>query len=353
MLDIKMLDTSLKLKAIGRLSVTQHPFLKLINAQIDYEQYFSLKSNAECECFSKEGLIKLNKIRRMQLSSEADLPNSVTLTFLRKVKISEVITQLGKNSLLYFNLRRRGKLNIGDMNVEDLHSIERFIHKDIAHAVRRAVATQVRVETHNHVLSIMNCSKNVNILTSTSKAIRDCLSTNAPICLYKFGSVMTPVENNTWCHSLRKVTSVRHRGTLLRVAHGDIYSKTRLWRFGLSLNPNCPRCGELDDPQHKVLNCQYVRLIWRETMNLTDKLRNQRNSGVNDIIENKVLGASSDTSPLVLTVHAEILQRILALKEDMIYLIRPKHFVKLTIENLTRCEKNEENKSALANLLND
>ena len=161
---------------------------------------------------------------------------------------------------------------------------------------------------------------------------------------------MTPIENRNWCFSLRKMTSSKLKGLLLRVAHGDIYSNDRLFRFGMRESPECTRCGNPDSIHHKTISCHYTKLIWKECFKVTDK---QRLNNAEDIIENKILGAMPNTKPLVLTIHAEILRRILGLKDDATYLVRPKHLVLIALKGLLIVEKKNENKNALMEMIED
>ena len=68
-------------------------------------------------------------------------------------------------------------------------------------------------------------------------------------------------------------------------------------------------------------------------------------------IKEKALGTTVDSNLELLTIHAEILNRIMLLKDDARYLIRPKVFVKLGIAHLLKMEKNSKIKRNLEGLL--
>ena len=166
---------------------------------------------------------------------------------------------------------------------------------------------------------------------------------------------MTPQENLTWGLNLTKVTNTKHKSTLLRTAHGEIYTKEKLARFGLIESPECPRCNEVETLRHKLIECAYVNRIWVTVFNYTDRLKLARLGPTHVDVgqENKILGATIDTNPAILAIHAEIIQRILSLKDDATFLLRPITMVRQAIKLIRALEKNENIKEELNQLLND
>ena len=184
----------------------------------------------------------------------------------------------------------------------------------------------------------------------TSKEIRQELVVADPVCIFKFGAIGPPSISLNWGYALSKVTSVRHKSCILRVAHGEIYTKERLHRFGLTDNPNCPRCGNLEDLEHKFITCDYVERIWREAFKFINKINPV---DPNESKANLILGLVKGTQPLNLSIQAEILQRIMYLKDEANYLIRPKTLVKRAIELLAKRELDKKVKDQLNNLFSD
>ena len=140
---------------------------------------------------------------------------------------------------------------------------------------------------------------------------------------------------------------------VLRVAHGEIYTKVKLHRFGLIDSPNCPRCTEDDTLIHKFFACPYTRQIWSQTIRLTNKLRiNPIDLNTLDYEDPSVfLATNIDDNQGTLTVHSEILKRILSLKDDQDHLIRPKVMVNLAVKHLIKREKDGALKEQLKTLL--
>ena len=92
----------------------------------------------------------------------------------------------------------------------------------------------------------------------------------------------------------------------------------------------------------------YVEKIWNETFKVTGKLYHPH-GGLDR--SSKILGTEVGTDYAVLAIHAETLLRILQLRDEADYLLRPQIFVRLVIEHLTRREVNEAMSQNLKDLL--
>ena len=156
---------------------------------------------------------------------------------------------------------------------------------------------------------------------------------------------MTPLEVSNWGNNIKRLSCVRHKNTLLRAAHGEIYSRNKLLRYGLSNDDICPRCHESEDQRHKLIECPYVARIWKRVFELTNVQENHVER------ENQILGAYKECNVTKLTVHAEVLARILSLKDKETYIIHPKTFVRHAILYLTKKERKNEIKTELEALL--
>ena len=327
--------------------------LTLVREKIDFMNYLFLKINSPEESFSNEGVKILVEARKKKLL-ECDPNNcSLALQFLKNTKIIDTISDRGVNSLAFFQVRRAGKRFIKDLTQEDFEHLSFFMDRSLVPYLKKARSHIQNINIEMRTVSIITERETIDLKKLTSRQIREKIAPPCPILVYKIGAVMTPAENASWCYSLKKVVSVRHRNVLLRAAHGDIYSKSRLYRFGLAEDPQCPRCPEIDDVQHKLLNCTYVRRIWEEVYRVSNRLKPVNQNLEANFSENKMLGASINTTPLVLTLHAEILLRINALKENALFMIRPKNFVKNAVDNLIMCERSSTNRNLLIDAKNE
>ena len=152
----------------------------------------------------------------------------------------------------------------------------------------------------------------VNLNNLSTKSLREARCTEADklICMYKIGLILTPGEVLSWTGKIRKLTSVRHRSTLLRIAHGEIYSNSRLYRFGLIDSPKCENCDcQLETIEHKIIECQAAKNSWRELNRFKLKL----NLRVGPITLEEIMGTRVDEKDkLTLAFNAELLQVIIS-----------------------------------------
>jgi hypothetical protein len=68
--------------------------------------------------------------------------------------------------------------------------------------------------------------------------------------------------------TLKKVTNVKHKNTMLRILNGDIFCKERLFRFKMISNNICDRCGEIGTSQHMLMDCPEANKIWLHLRNI-------------------------------------------------------------------------------------
>lgn len=185
--------------------------------------------------------------------------------------------------------------------------------------------------------------------TLTSKQIRTYSEPPVPIRQFKIGLNLETGRSLTWLYKVNKLNSIKHKNIIMRVVRGDVYTKEKLHRYGLTDNPNCPRCGQIETLAHKVLVCPYVKRITKELIVRTNKLRINQIIPTNVTLE-QLLGID-ESDILTLTIHCEVLMRIVMLKDNEPYLLMPKVLVSSAIKYLGNCEKNLEHKQLLKSLL--
>ena len=309
-------------------------------------EFFFPKQDHNFEAFSNKAIELVKSIRHKLLRDSSKLNQSAVVRLIREIRLSDLINERGKISIAYNSLRIQNKRRIKDLNNRDVNSLSHFINRDILDQIVRAANVRIpQVET-NHDYSLENKGKFIDISKESSKSIRCAISPSEPLCVHKFGTILTPAEAIQWGHNLKRLTSVRNRNTILRVAHGDIYTKAKLFRYSLEDNPLCPRCGQYEDLEHKFVTCDYVQRIWNIIFNVTCP-----NMTPDTPIENKILGALTGATPVLVTIHSEILLRILMLRSDQDYLLRPSHFARLAITKILNCEKDHKVKNEVKSLL--
>ena len=138
---------------------------------------------------------------------------------------------------------------------------------------------------------------------------------------------------------------------MLRIAHGDVYTKEKLHRFSLADNDKCPRCDGVETLRHKFIECPYVKRIWARAKDYIIKL-SEPITGAMDVTQ-VTMSTAIGNSLASMTLNAEILQTILYLNPDQNFLIHPKNLVHMALKNLARKEGNVRIKRQFIALLNE
>ena len=126
---------------------------------------------------------------------------------------------------------------------------------------------------------------------------------------------------------IKKLTNVKLKGIILRAIHGDIYSGTRLKKFGMTDTDNCPRCSLPETIQHQLFECSYVKKLW----DISTKITSIDNVSLNDI-----LGHNRLHDKLTITIHSEIIRNLLAIERPTTNQIS---IVKSVVNRLSIVEK--------------
>ena len=347
MLDIAEMDRGIKLRALGRLMQSSHPFLSRIRDKLSINRFFYPKVDTTLDAVTVIAVELMGSERRKLWDAPKDSLDLQSWKLIHDIKLQDCVSAIGKNSIVYFNLRLAGVVKLGDLNQIQLSSIERFMKRNLATKCSDLIPLNLNLipqqaPNHNHLIFLGN--KLLSLPSLSSKIIRLGIAEPEPICLYKSGLILSPVETLNWASKVAKLTSVRHRNTLLRIAHKELYTKEKLFRYGLIDSPTCPRCDQIEDFEHRLFRCDYVSRIWNETLRLSLKLNTGGQPHNGDTLV-RILGANIESSIATLTLHSEIILRILSVPDDANFLIRPKKFVELTIKSLIRKEKGKTQNS--------
>ncbi len=322
-----------------------HPFITLLREKLNLTNYFNPVCKVNIDEVVTKGLSLLASDRDKLWGNKGLNSNVGLLWTIANTKIRDVLSKQGRESVVFFILQRT-ITKISELSPRQLDQLARYIKPEKLEKIKLALGFNLAGRQQATLATqffINGVSKPLE--KCTSKEIRMSRAGHDPIKDYKFGLNLEPMEALNWGFKLTKLTSVRHRASILRVAHGDIYTKVRLKRFGLADRDECPRCDETETLTHKIYECPYTSRIWdevalqlRQTMS-QDKAKNIMGAGANESLAN-------------LTIKAEVLNRILQLKDEYTFLIHPKKFVKLAIEAVGKKETKRELKEEINDLLN-
>ena len=126
---------------------------------------------------------------------------------------------------------------------------------------------------------------------------------------------------------INRMTNIKLKTTLLRSIHGDIYCGTRLKRFGMSESDECVRCKNPETIEHQLFTCAYNKKLWQLSTRLTS---------IPALSLNDILGHNPLHDKATLTLHAEIISRLLAIERPQIDQIK---LLKSVVTKLSIVEK--------------
>ena len=316
MLDIGCLDESLKLRALGRVLNTIHPLLSMIKDKLDLSDYFHPIGGTPSEEVSKRG-IELLAIDRKKLWLQEERVNKMGYNkLIGSVKLKNILTPNGRNSIPYFMLTVNGKKRLSQLSRREWHSIRGYSKQTALNSQveelfnRNLINTQIELTQEESTLYPTKKAF-ANLACLTSKSLRENRHEPDQICIFKAGLILTPGESLNYFNKVRRLTCTRQKNTLLRSVHGDIYTREKLFRFGLIESPICEFCDQVETLEHKLIVCERANRIWTIVLEATDKLRLTLTQAANEDFLQRIFGACLDTNLAIITIHAEIIQRLL------------------------------------------
>ena len=319
MLDIKELDRGIKLKSYGRLLTSSHPFITLLKSKSNLTNFFDV-SAPKIESVLTEALkfLKEDRLKILEWDIGLQQSNLDLIAAVRNIAIKDVLTPAGRQSVAFLLLRANSQLGINirvkDLTPNDLNHLTMHIKNRSIFRLLQASSTLNVPEVVERQPSLYPTKTgHLGDLRKLSiKEIREArmIETEKIICMYKIGLALTPGEVLSWTSKIRKLTSVRHRSILLRIAHGEVYSNSRLFRFGLITSPGCENCDcDLETIAHKIVECQAAKESWKE-LNLA-KVKLGLQTG--QISLEGIMGTGiANKDKLSLVLNAELLQVIIS-----------------------------------------
>ena len=315
-MDIRELSESLDLRSYGRLITSDHPFFSQIKDLLNASDFFKVEMNACADQKLKNSLRLLNVNRNKVLSWPIAnvLTNSALRTILSNMLIGKLLTRQGKLSLHYFAIHQRAQHpRVKDLTINEFRTIERFIEKPelrriLGSLIGNRVAYDLRFNDKEVYVSSNGSILNISTMSSGSLRRNQAVDEDKIICLYKIGLALDPGEVLSWTNQLKKLTSTRHKNIILRVAHGDIFSNSRLCKFGLRDTANCANCPEaVETIQHRIMECPLALETWHKVKEAKQALGLQ---AMTDFSIENLLGAKDRMNKVELAINAEVLHKL-------------------------------------------
>ena len=261
---------------------------------------------------------------------------------MRKIILSsnleDLLTPAGKNTMAYFVITRRLRhATISQLTTREFASLERFlIYPELRPVIRELLVNNLPIDgglDKLHVCQVRGRRlADVSKLTSKQIRVRHCRDEDQMICIYKTGVILTPGEVLAWTLNMKKLTSTRHKNILLRLAHGDIFSNSRLHKFGLKDTSNCANCQEpIETIMHRVVECPKANATWAK---LGEVRRLLKLKDISDFTIENLIGAKDKLTKIELALQAEVILKLTSRSDGY----DPEQLVNSAVKLVLGCE---------------
>ena len=322
MLDYKEVISSIRQKMLHRLRTTSlHPMHDIIVNNVSSSVINIQNVHSVNTCIDTT-IRDLNKKWKTSLKNPPPEQIPLLKSIVQNEYIGNVLLPRYTSSRLGRALRHDKLLEITEINHPILNTLD------------KNVTTFLKANWH-----ITTPQSNINlnglyptrtkILTGekvTSKSLRMLDDTSEPLSP-KSLSDTTGEGLRKLGRYIAKLTNSKLQTILLRAINGDIYSKSRMLKFGMTDSDACERCGQRETISHLLLECNYVNSLWTLCSKLTSVPTNNLNA---------VLGYHDYHDKTTITIHCEIIRRLLAINRPT---LNQFNLIKSVINRLRIVEK--------------
>ena len=296
--------------------------------------------------------VKLLKIDRGKLWANRDLNGDRRLlAAIKNTRLKDIVEKRGQTGIAFFNTWRRGARKLGDLTRLELEALRMHLDPIKLEKIRIAISINPGLPEPDFNETYLCAKLHKPLIKLTSKEIRTSRGSKPAVSTLKIGTILTENECLNWGLKLSKLTSSRHKNTILKISHGDVYTREKLLRFGMTDSDTCPRCDRVETLRHKIIECHYSNRIWQAIKPLINKLQDEPDPNPDPI--NFSIAATPKSNVASMTLTAEILQTILSLKPDQTFLMHPRYLAKRAVKNLAIKEGNSKIKGQFIRLLNE
>ena len=153
------------------------------------------------------------------------------------------------------------------------------------------------------------------------------------------------VNSSTLISRLNKVKCIRLKNLGLRLSHGDIFTKEKLYGKNLIEDSTCDKCNHNETTNHLLWQCWYSGRIWNRVKLLYEQTDNRPVSY--DVNISFIMANCEGMNKPKLLIHLEII-RLLTQKDRPTSL--PRTIIKTAINYLLVCERVANTKRYLKKL---
>ena len=302
MIDFREVVKSIRVKTLMRIMTLEvHPINQMLKNSLS-KSIINIQLMHSINPVLDNTVVEINKMWKHRIKNCLSEERDTLHTLIGEEYVGNLLQNRFKN-------KRQGLYHRHDkirdiLSINPQHTILKKLDRNIYNFLLEG-GSQTNLNKYKIILP----TKTKILLTNnlTSKLIRDL--NNPQLLIDPKVLENTNVEGLTKLgRSISSLTNTKLKTIILRSLHGDIYCGTRLKKFGMKDNEDCQRCGSPETIKHLLLDCQYVKNIWE----ICKKLTSIPGENINAI-----LGYHDFHDRTTLTIHCEIIRRLLAIERPI------------------------------------
>ena len=278
----------------------------------------------------------MNKINKKVLTKELDYLTQDRLAkdMLLKEKLRDLARPDRKHCLELTVLRNQGKTTVRQLLTDPVmanHFRLRVLHYSYSTLMDACINSQTQDPVNDYYIPIKGKYKMASKVTS--RELRQELTHEQQQDDINFKLPASPENIELMLQKINKLRCVKAKSFALRLLHGDIYTGTRLHKFGMSDTDECSKCRNRENLEHLIAGCWYSGLVWLRVKTLYNKTDVRRQNYDHHNLE---FAAGCRLSHAKFKIHLEIIKRLCHKDRSNIL---PSMVIKQTIDYLMICDK--------------
>ena len=312
----------------------RHPIREILNkVLINPQSHFSIRVLENLDEPASNYCKVLNGINRKLLNKDIAYLQQDRLAkdMFLKEDLKLLVRPDRKNAIELTLLRNQGKTRVRDLLPDQAmtnHFRMRLLHFSFSVLMDACLTTPDQDPVNGRFIPIKGKYKMAHQVTS--KELRQEYANKNQIDRFKIG--ITPDSVELILPKIKKLKCVRAKNLALRLLHGDIYTGSRLLKFGLAESDECSKCRQSETLAHLLNDCWYPSIIWSNIVALYKKTDERRQPYDRHTID-FAIGARVSVPKLKL--HLEIIRRLTNKERPNIL---PKTMISQALEHLAICD---------------
>ena len=312
---------------------SDHPLKDIIKSiMVNPDSSFNLRIKESLDCPADNYAEVLCKLNRKLLSKDLAYlqQDRLAIDMLLREKIKNIVRPDRRNSLEMVILKNQGKTTVRELITDPRmakHFRMRLLHFSYSTLMDACLTNPAQNQVTDLHIPIGNRYKLAEKVTS--KELRLEITDKSDIT---FKIPMNIEHIMEALPKIKKLKWVRTKNLALRLLQGDIYTGTKLLRFGMADANECSRCKLPEDLEHLLKDCWYSKMIWTKLFKLyksTDVRRQTYDHCLGRIMGNQLSIAK-------MKLHLEVIRR-LSQKDGPT--LPPRHIITQSLDYLIVCDR--------------